>query len=164
MTYLDKSAILSPCGTYRYSLTRRWSSGNRVALFVMFNPSTADADTDDPTIRRCVAFARREGCDALEVVNCFAIRSPDPVLVRKWASQWIDIVGPGNREHVRRAVLRASLVVCAWGSHAVNTSPVPTIVAEADRWCLGTTKDGSPRHPLYVRADEPLTPWPRSVP
>ena len=157
MTYLDQSAVLSPCGLYRYSLTRRWSHGDKSALFVMLNPSTADADVDDPTIRRCVAFAKHGGCAALEVVNCFAIRSPDPVIVRKWASQGIDIVGPDNEHHVQGALFRIPLVIAAWGAHDVSRSPIPGRLVRT--MCLGTTKNGSPRHPLFVRADAPLVRW-----
>lgn len=148
---------MSDCGLYRYALTRTWADGPW-ALFVMLNPSTADAMQDDPTIRRCVAFAKREGCGSLEVVNCYAWRATDPTALREQPGR--DIVGPQNRQAVRAGVARASLVICAWGAHPVGSSPVPTIVAEADRWCLGVTKDGSPRHPLYVRGDAPLVRWP----
>src|SRR5689334_20041621 len=72
-----KSAVLSPCGLYRYRLTRRWGDGPAL-LFVMLNPSTADATEDDPTIRRCTGFAKREGMPAIEVVNLFAWRATDP--------------------------------------------------------------------------------------
>jgi len=157
--YTHKAALLSACGRYRYSLTRSWSGGPCM-LFVMFNPSTADALRDDPTIRRCVSFAMRENYGSMEVVNCFAFRSPTPDALRM---QTIDTVGPDNRATVRAACQRAGIVVCAWGAHPVGTSPVPTIVAEAERWCLGVTRDGSPRHPLYVRGDAPLIRWPTEV-
>ena len=154
-----RTAAFSDCGLYRYSLTRRWADGPR-ALFVMLNPSTADATADDPTIRRCISFARREGCGAIEVVNCYALRSTSPAALRMSA---IDIVGPHNRQAVEAALQYAARVICAWGAHPVESSPVPALLAEADRWCLGVTADGSPRHPLYVRADAPLLRWPVEV-
>jgi hypothetical protein len=126
-------------------------------LFVMLNPSTADALVDDPTIRRCIGFAQREGMGALEVVNVFAFKATDP---KAMFGAGRDIVGPDNREHARWAVAQASRVVVAWGAHPVGSSPIPAVIAHANRWCLGVTKDGSPRHPLYVRADQPLIPWP----
>ena len=157
MTYLDKSAVLSPCGLYRYSLTRRWSHGDKAALFVMLNPSTADADADDPTIRRCVGFAQREGCDAMTVVNCYAYRTPDPVLLWGRRNAGVDIVGPDNEHHVQGALFRIPLVIAAWGAHDVSRSPIPGRLVRT--MCLGTAKNGSPRHPLYVRGDEPLVRW-----
>lgn len=157
---IRRDAVLSACGTYRYSLTREWSGGPRM-LFVMLNPSTADASVDDPTIRRCISFARREGMGAIDVVNVFAFRTTSPKVL---FSAGCNIVGPDNQEHVRRALARASRVVVAWGAHPVSASPIPAVIAGANqwRWCLGTTRDGSPRHPLYVRDDQPLVLWPVS--
>lgn len=154
---MRSDATLSPCGLYRYTLTREWGSGPRM-LFVMLNPSTADADKDDPTIRRCIAFAKREGCGSLEVVNLHAYRTPDPRML--WSAQAIgvDIIGPNNRGHILDARRRADIVVCAWGANPVDKQ-YAAAVSFAPVWCLGTTKDGSPRHPLFVRADAPLVWW-----
>jgi hypothetical protein len=114
-------ADLSPCGTYRYLLGRRVGDGQRAALFVMLNPSTADASDDDPTIRRCRRFARREGCGLLEVVNLFAYRATDPVALRLAE----DPVGPANDHFISKAVERAALVVVAWASSTAGWSGVP---------------------------------------
>jgi hypothetical protein len=105
-------ADLSPCGTYRYLLGRRIGGGDRVGLWVMLNPSTADANEDDATIRRCIGFARREGCGLLEVVNLFAYRATDPAALRLAD----DPVGPANDHFISKAVERAALVVVAWGA------------------------------------------------
>jgi hypothetical protein len=105
-------ADLSPCGTYRYLLGRRVGEGDRTALFMMLNPSTADATEDDPTIRRCTGFARREGCGVLEVVNLFAYRATDPAELRTAP----DPVGPANDHHIKAALGRVALVVVAWGA------------------------------------------------
>src|SRR3989449_11540410 len=104
-------ACFSRCGTYRYALWRRWAAGPQV-LFVMLNPSTADAQRDDPTIRRCIGFARRWGCGGIEVVNLFALRATDPRRLRYTR----DPVGPENVAHLARAAGRASLVGAAWGA------------------------------------------------
>ena len=158
-----KAADISPCQTYRYSLTRRWVADPhaRVLTFVMLNPSTADADTDDPTIRRCIGFARREGFGRLRVVNLFAYRATNP----KALLTCLDPVGPENDEYLDSARISTSvapkILVAAWG---VNAQPervrrVLDVCYGADWRCLGTTKDGHPRHPLYVKGDQPLIPY-----
>jgi hypothetical protein len=155
-------AELSPCGTYRYRLGRRLDEEPRAALFVMLNPSTADATEDDPTIRRCIGFARREGCGTLEVVNLFALRATDPAeLCRAY-----DAVGPDNPAAIAAAIGRAHLVVVAWGNIHRRLGPgrhVDALLAQIPPgrgpWCLGRTAAGAPRHPLYVKNDTPLEPW-----
>lgn len=151
------TADLSDDGRYRYRLTRRWADGDAWATFVMLNPSTADATEDDPTIRRCVSFAKREGCSALQVVNLFAYRATDPRELKRVA----DPVGPDNDAWLSRALGTPALRIAAWGAHGrpdrvvvVKSFAVPGLHA------LGVTKDGHPRHPLYLRADAPLVTWP----
>lgn len=156
---------------YRYKLWRRWSA-NPAMAFIMLNPSTADHRNDDPTIRRCRAFAHRETAGSLVVVNLWAYRSTD----WKGLAKVDDPGGPDN-EAVIRGVLDdpdIEFVVAAWGSHAPNIRrpgrggqpyPRPDIAALAAEygrvlWCLGTTDAGHPRHPLFVRADMPLEVWP----
>lgn len=156
---MKRSAVLSACGRYRYSLEREWGLGPR-ALFVMLNPSTADAEVDDPTIRRCIAFARREGCGSLEVVNLYALRATDP---RELEAATRRLAGRGriNSDAIRRAMHRSSGPwVAAWGAHPLAAAEVPHLPCGfRDRAvCLGKTKGGAPRHPLYVRADAPLVP------
>lgn len=157
------AAILSTCGTYRYTLHRqipsvlRWV---RPCLFVMLNPSTADATKDDPTIRRCVGFAKREGCTGLTVVNLFALRATDPAALMLSDNP----VGPDNDRHLREQIdaHRIGIIVAAWGSHQLaqrNRGWLKSLLIERGAQCLGMTKDGSPRHPLYVKADQPLVPW-----
>lgn len=151
-------AVISPCGRYRYTLTRRWGEGAPL-LFVMLNPSTADASVDDPTIRRCLGFARREGFQALEVVNLFAFRATDPAeLVTA-----VCPIGPDNTRHLIEARRRAGLVVAAWGAfvpRAYRDRPQDVInVLACGLLCLGMTAKGEPRHPLFVRGDAPLVPF-----
>ena len=156
-------------GPYRYWLERDWWERGQekgpidVLTFVMLNPSTADAEVDDPTIRRCLGFARREGATALHVLNLFALRATNPVEL----STHPDPVGIDNdallcgiAEHHDRLK-----TVVAWGANKMVTAERTSILvdsaAEAGTtlWCLGTTKSGAPRHPLYVRGDAPLIPW-----
>lgn len=152
-------AQMSPCEQYRYILTRRWGVG-RSAVFVMLNPSTADAATDDPTIRRCVSFARREGCSGITVVNLYAFRATGPADMLKAG----DPVGPANDVYLVGAINGAadsgSPVIAAWGANgnAIRARVVVNMAWEAgvELMCLGVTKGGSPRHPLYVRGDTPL--------
>jgi hypothetical protein len=144
-------ATFSADGRYRYRLWRRWDRSRPMVAFVMLNPSTADARRDDPTIRRCVAFARRWGYGGIEVVNLFALRATDPGELRVAK----DPSGPGNARHVGRALAAASLVVLAWGAHRALRDP-PTLARRLlslrRPHCLGLTRSGEPRHPLYLRA------------
>ena len=153
-------AVLSEDGTYRYHLWRQWGpDGCERVVFVMLNPSTADATVDDPTIRRCIGFARREGMDRLDVVNLYAYRAtnPDDLLVAP------DPVGPENYWHLQRVIHAAPMVVAAWGAwrdSRRDCPPMPNVLAIAGHMhCLGTTKSGAPRHPLYVKGDQPFIPY-----
>ena len=144
----SSGAVLSPCGRYRYRLSRSW--GRRLpVVFIMLNPSTADAHEDDPTIRRCIGFARRWNCGGLIVVNLFAYRATSP----KDLFAAADPVGLDNLKHVLQAVHDGGqFPICAWGAQDMKVirclrqfmTPCP------DLMCLGTTKGGHPRHPLYL--------------
>ena len=152
--FKSSSAVLSECGLYRYRLERRWADGPK-ALFIMLNPSTADAEKDDPTIRRCISFAKREGCGGLIVVNLFAFRAtePDALLLAD------DPIGPDNPGALAAAVADCDgPLIAAWGAwpgaRAAGEAVVRKLGPRAR--CLGLTKAGSPRHPLYVAGDAPL--------
>jgi hypothetical protein len=127
----------------------------------MLNPSTADAERDDPTIRRCMTFTQRLGYDALVVVNLFAWRATDP----RDLVDAEDPVGPENGLWVRRACHQAALVVVAWGALEKPLRGAAGVISKiilGDGYklkCLGTTKDGQPRHPLYIAADTLLVDW-----
>jgi hypothetical protein len=154
------TAKITECGQYRYLLTRKSEldcPDKGTALFVMLNPSTADAETDDPTIRRCRGFARDWGCAGLTVANLYAFRATNPSEL--WSQD--DPVGPDNNEELYALAKEYGDVVCAWGANA-KPDRVQEVIrilegAGARLWCLGTTKSGAPRHPLYVKADQPLT-------
>lgn len=153
------TAEISECGKYRYVLTRKINSPLRwvrPALFIMLNPSTADASQDDPTIRRCISFAQREGCTELTVVNLFALRATNPkeLLIHP------DPVGPLNNERLKEQIEKHtnSLIVAAWGAHkfAQERGTLLKFIWSPQFLCLGMNKDGSPKHPLYVKSDAPL--------
>lgn len=153
-------ALFSPCERYRYLLRRQLTAtGGRVCLFVMLNPSTADATANDPTIRRCIKFAGRWGYDWLHVANLFAWRATDPADMRAAA----DPIGPDNNKNLRSAFAAADLVVCAWGKHGSHQSRsfavCERLTPYRDLHCLAMNQDGSPKHPLYVRNDTTLTLW-----
>jgi hypothetical protein len=155
-------AWLSQDGRYRYSLWRRWGSGDPLT-FVMLNPSTADATTDDPTIRRCIGFAKTFGYEAVRVMNLFALRATDP----KELARTADPIGPQNDDALAAANADANgWLIAAWGAHPFAQRRARDVAQRRGiRWrALGVTKDGSPRHPLYVRADAPLIPWPAPSP
>lgn len=164
----EKGAILSGCERYRYLLWRRWEprASMKPLLFAMLNPSTADATEDDPTIRRCMGFARAWGFPGVLVVNAFAWRATDP----RELEDAEDPIGPLNDTYLRSAAHEAGRVIVGWGSHKLlqkNRSEAARArvyaVAEAlghDRLeALKINKDGSPAHPLYIpNATQPV-PW-----
>jgi hypothetical protein len=156
---LDHGAIID--GVYRYSLWRRVCASSSRVLFIMFNPSTADEAKDDPTIRRCAAFARGWGYGRLEVCNLFAYRATDPRTLRRI----VDPVGPLNDAMIARAAKRADTVVVAWGVEGARSRRADVVMGllrSSTVYCVGTTRDGFPRHPLYVRGDSLLAPFARA--
>lgn len=150
---------------YRYKLWRSICPDVRTILFVMLNPSTADATHNDPTIRRCISFAQRERYGRLVVVNLFAYRATNPQRLA-WADEPI---GPKNDATIRDEAEYAQRVVCAWGAipkryHARRDAVLKILreLSPLDRtlYCLGKTKNGEPRHPLMLRGDEPMVVYP----
>lgn len=155
--FTQSTAVFSDCRLYRYTLRRRWSPGV-LGGFVMLNPSTADEFKNDPTIRRCMGFAMREGWGGLVILNLFAFRATDP----KDMTKAVDPIGPEND----RILIAASQeidgpLVAAWGAHWLAAVRSKAVVAALSRplVCLGKTADGSPRHPLYVHSQAPLIPY-----
>ncbi|OPY28930.1 MAG: hypothetical protein A4E28_01202 [Methanocella sp. PtaU1.Bin125] len=148
--FFDQGATFSKDRLYRYRLWRRWESAScRKVAFIMLNPSTADAETFDPTVRRCFGYARDWGFGSMEVVNLFALRSTYPEQLKKAR----DPVGPENDDAILQAVLESDLAVAAWGVHGRlygRDLAVQRLVAGIrDLHCIGTTKAGAPLHPLH---------------
>lgn len=156
------NAVISDDEQYRYVLTRRWTDHGTPVVFVMLNPSTADAFEDDPTIRRCIGFAKALGGTSLVVVNLYAYRATKPTDL--WKAD--DPVGPDNDHWLQRefaiAAYLDSPLIAAWGAHA-RADRVKEVMAMpgAERFrAYGRNKGGSPKHPLYLKGDSPLTAYP----
>jgi hypothetical protein len=169
--WFSKYADIYECGKFRYFLGRIRSNGP-TCTFIMLNPSTADAEQDDPTIRKCMGFAERWGCGQLDVVNLFAVRATSP----KNMMASTDPVGPLNKHYFDSAInthvnnydiARTGMgpLVCAWGAHGGFKDQDLEVLGWLDNWpsakpmCLGVTKEGHPKHPLYVPYDAPLIPY-----
>lgn len=158
------TALFSPCRTYRYRLTRTWDGTRPQAVFIMLNPSTADAFVEDPTIRRCLGFARTWGCGGLAVLNAFALRATNP----RDMDRHPDPCGPDNDRVIIDTLLTAhGPVVAAWGADRsmVTSKRAQRLInlihtGGIEPVALAVTKDGHPRHPLYVRADVTPRPYP----
>lgn len=184
---MNGAASFSACGGYRYRLARWWDEtirlvdddrdewpgdGFRPLVFIMLNPSRADAVRNDATIRRCVGFAIREGCNGIAVGNLYPIVTPYPHELRSRVEATPWEIREINRYTIDALVAHArdagTRVIAAWGAsprgienhrHAISAV---TDIAEAygiDLWCLGRTADNAPRHPLRLRNDTPLEIW-----
>lgn len=151
-------AVFSPCRKYRYLLSRTWDESKGYVVFVGLNPSTADETMDDPTIRRCMGFAKAWGMGGIVMVNLFAYRATDPRDMKNAE----DPVGPENDKWLKKMGKYTHTVVAAWGTHGTFQSrniTVREIFNYLEFWgyihftCLGLTKDGHPKHPLYLKSD-----------
>lgn len=148
-TEIIRGAVISGCGRYRYRLFRQWADSPRMPiLWVMLNPSTADASIDDPTIKRCMAFSQRWGYGAMWVGNLFAFRSTDPSVLRGMSAR--HALGAENEQHLWGMASESALTVCAWGAPGGRGSAVRAqhYTSPGGLWCIGRTKHGSPTHPL----------------
>src|SRR6185437_1447032 len=146
-TYLSSEAELSPCGSFRYYLRRAWGQQGRELLWIMLNPSTADAMKDDATIRKCVGFAQRWGYDSTVVANLYALRSTNP----KALESAPDPIGPDNNRWIKQLVLESTGICAGWGASGPSTldarSAEVMAMIPGEIFCIGTTKTGRPRHP-----------------
>lgn len=145
------TAVYSDCERYRYALTRTWEPEGKRVLFIMLNPSKATEVQNDPTVERCERRARALGFGAFRVTNIFAWRETDPRKMRKAP----DPIGPENDRIIREGVDWADQVIAAWGTHGahINRGPdVARLLRQAGKplYSLGLTKDGHPKHPLYI--------------
>lgn len=154
-------AEFSECDRYRYALGRRWSGGPQ-CTFLMLNPSTATEVKNDPTITRCINYAKAWGHGSLVVLNLFAFRATDPREMKRQA----DPVGPANDTVLRRERANSSTIVCAWGVHGAYRERDLSVIRMLMRlgsaqsmFCLGLTKDKHPKHPLYLRKDAQPIPF-----
>jgi len=152
-----KDAEVSPCGLYRYSLTRIWDKAQPLVSWIMLNPSTADASVDDPTIRRVIGFTRSWGYGGFVVRNLFPLRATDPKELDSHQYPF----GPAENRMVSGELLDAlmnyPLIVCAWGSKVPFRRDWEFMEVAAANGktlhCLRLSKGGMPCHPLYMPAD-----------
>lgn len=157
-----RHATISDCGAFRYTLSRWWGRAPGL-LFVMLNPSTADASIDDPTIRRCATFAFAHGFGALTVVNLFAYRATDPRDLQR--AGWP--VGPDADEWIEREAKVAADVCVAWGAIGDKGPAVDRVQVVMPMLrraghvpkCLRMTRSGHPQHPLYLPSTSRLIPY-----
>ncbi|MFY9238214.1 MAG: DUF1643 domain-containing protein [Roseovarius sp.] len=159
------TAVYSDCERYRYTLTRVWEPAGQKALFIMLNPSTATEVQNDPTVERCERRARTLGFGGFRVTNIFAWRDTDPRAMRAAA----DPVGPGNDAAIRESCDWADRIIAAWGTHGVHRgrgAEVARMLQGLGRpvYHLGLTKDGHPKHPLYIAYARQPEPWAEFTP
>lgn len=168
-----KSADISTCGRYRYFLTRTWDAfAGKRAVFIGLNPSTADAEIDDPTVRRCIAFATREGCGSLTMLNLYALRATNPDAL--WFTDPGERIGDHTDNFIRHHTNGSPLVIACWGAvpkeaqsrvervlYVLHNRPPmpPPFPAKLPIYCLSVTKAGHPGHPLYLPKTAPLVEW-----
>lgn len=160
------NAIISPCGTYRYRLERSiggYLAGPSVA-WIMVNPSTADAETDDATIRKVVGFSERMGARHVVVGNLFAFRATDIRVLHSAPAP----VGVENDAHLRRILGESDMCIAAWGALAKLPPGLRrrwarfhdmALAAGRRLMCLGTAQDGHPLHPLMLGYERRLSIW-----
>lgn len=165
----EMGATISACGHYRYDLWRRWGPGEARA-YVMLNPSIADATLNDPTIVRCINFAKRDGFDAITVRNLFAYRTPSPIILKDAFKRGLNVVGPENDGWLRDLVLSGhKSIVAAWGAGSSLPKSLfqrrAGIVVQLFKAGTLTAFDPDPYrgfapHPLYLKDDTPIVPYP----
>lgn len=147
------SAVFSDDRIYRYELWRWWDKSKSFVMFIGLNPSTADETVNDPTIRRCIRFAQDWGFGGLCMMNLFAIRTKDPEVMKIHPEP----IGPDNDEHLIMVSDKAGKIVAAWGTnghHRNRDIEVKSFIP--DLHCLDITKNGHPKHPLYICSDTKL--------
>lgn len=145
----ERGAIFSPCKKYRYVLWRFWNNllPPKYIMFIGLNPSTADEIIDDPTIRRCTQYSKSWGYSGLYMMNLFAFRATLPKIMK----MQIDPIGPDNDHYLIEVAQRVDIVIAVWGINGSYLARDKTVQAMIPRlYCLGFTKNGHPRHPLYL--------------
>lgn len=155
----SEGAKFSACRAYRYTLWRRWEPGcdtRQMVAFIGLNPSTADEAANDPTVTRCINYAKRWGFGGMVMLNIFAYRATDPRAMKLHPSP----VGRDNDSALLQVSKAVGKVVCAWGTHGAydgRGNDVRQMLSGVELSHLGLTKDGFPKHPLYLKSDlEPV--------
>lgn len=181
LLHKNSNAVFSKDGKRRYWLHRRGLGGIGWAVFVMLNPSKAGVDENDSTVRTCIGFAKRWAMEGMAVVNLHSLIATDPIDLERAVASGYDTVGPENLNYVSLARELADechidqprgkrypgKLICAWGAHRAAIPQVQTmlgwledgVTGEVEPQCLGITKSGMPRHPLYTPFSTPLQPY-----
>ena len=157
--FIESGAIFSPCRTYRYQLWRIWDASLPLLNIIGVNGSKADEHQSDHTVTRCMGFARAFGYGGLIMTNLFGYMATDPRVMRAQA----DPVGRENDMWLLDAARRAEIRVAAWGVHGQHRGRDRTVLRLLESYplmCLGLTRGGQPRHPLFTRKDAQLTRYP----
>lgn len=157
----ERKTIFSPCRRYRYTLWREWElvpdvfinpigTDSQFVQFIGLNPSTADELQNDPTVRRCIEFAKLWGFGAMCMTNLFAFRATDPAKMKREQEH---PMGPDNFMWLLKIAQEANLIVAAWGKHGtfVGQQKIVLEMLSAHKiYALGINSDGTPKHPLYL--------------
>jgi len=153
---VTRNAVISDCEKYRYTLYRKWDKSKPIIMFLMLNPSTADATFDDPTIRRCIGFAKSWGYGGLFVGNLFAYRATNP----KSLFLTDNPIGKNNEEFIGTMARLSQKIVCAWGNSAIvkkllkkHPNYKPLLGLGNNTYYIDLSNDGTPKHPLYLKGD-----------
>jgi hypothetical protein len=153
MKTINKSAVFSSCRKYRYSLTRSWNSADGYVLFIGLNPSIADEMVDDPTLKRCINFAKDWGYGGLIMVNLFAYMATYPSELKKATLP----IGKENNKHILNGYQKSQLTVIAWGNDGYLLGRDKEVLAIIENpMCLNINKSGQPAHPLYQKKSQEL--------
>lgn len=151
MVELIKDALISDCGRFRYYLLRQWATYRPLLVFVLLNPSKADAFVDDRTLAKCMAFAYSLSYDGVLILNAYAYRATDPEDLREAGYP----VGPMNDDILRAMLPGQPMVICGWGANARGKErPAEVLQIIRESGCtphaLRLLADGTPEHPLYL--------------
>lgn len=160
------SAWFSDCRTYRWRLQREFSQRGDFMAVCMLNGSKADEMTNDPTIVRVCNFAARDGFGGIDVMNAYGLAATDS----KELKRHIDPIGPANDDFLHRMAMEYDYITVGWGALSKFPDPLRALeVCEiltrygAKLLCWGTNADGTPKHPLYLRADTPRVEYPHAA-
>lgn len=151
---MEKGAILSDNRQYRYCLWRIWDNKKSLVMFIGLNPSTADENHDDRTIKRCIGFAKEWGYGGIYMTNLFAYRSTSP----KNLYEVVSPIGDNNDRFISEYADRCKLIIACWGNHGRyldRSLEVKKLINNL--YCLELNNSGEPKHPLYVRKDQQIT-------
>lgn len=153
---IHKSAIYSDCEKYRYELRRVWNHKEKLVCWIMLNPSTADAEHNDPSVQRCMNYTKSWKYGGVIITNLFGLRSTDPK--KLWSTN--EPIGPGNEEFIINADKEADLTVMAWGIHGLYKNQAQHILNFLRQpHFLSLTRNCCPRHPLYLKKNLQPQKW-----